>query len=370
MVNQVNLSLYLICHHGYWDDFIRDARVVQRVAFEKGVPLTLFFSGMELDAIANHRDAIWNETRFDLVGAIQGDHFINPRRGMYNPYKPELGIMTYNHVPLVQPWLYEQREYLEGILPDQIQRSKDIAEHALHKTPVTFHPPDGVYAPAAAYKLKQYGLDAVVVSGEFLWGNRHAKGKLYWASGLRHLMRTNDIQPQSQEFWDARHFVDVVEDYGYNNDIGFVVAGCDIDEFNGMRESGNGMKLEDGIARLCCIGDEVYRRDGRVKMINCNAAAHWSLKQEDITKIWGWDDVHAMQNHSGNLDWIIRDRNDKVSHVVMLIGERHRQGWDVRGAKECLYMAADSACRHNGFGYGLTEYFWGNINEARRLLQG
>lgn len=365
MVNNVNLSLYLICHHGNWDDFISDARLIQRVAFEKGVPITLFFSGIELDAIARQGDAIWKELWFDLVGAIRGEHFINPRRGMSDPHRPELGITTYHHVPLVQPWLYEQVEYLEGILPDQIQRSKCIAEDVFHKTPVTFHPPDGVYAPAAAYKLKQHGLDAIVASGEFLGSNKHAKGILYWASGLRHLMRTNDIQPQFDEFYDARRFVDAVEAYGHDNNIGFVVVGCDIDEFTGRK-----MSLHDGIARLCCIGDEVYRRNGRVEMVNCNAAAYWNLNQAGITEIWAWDDVHAMQNHSGNLDWIIGDRNNAVTDVVRLIGQRYRQGWDVRGAKEHLYMAADSACRHSDFGYGLTSYFWDNIREARRLLNG
>lgn len=368
MVNEVNLSLYLICHHGHWDDYIRDVRLIRGVSFVKSLPITYVLSGMELDQIANNRAAIKNNLGFDLVDAIQGKHFINPKMGMFDAFKPELGIMTYNHVPLVQPWLLDQREYLEGILPEQIQRSKEIAERAFHKTPVTFHPPDGVYAPAAAYKLNQYGFNTVIVSGEFLGNNRRAKGVLYWASGLRHLMRTNDIQPQSSQFWDAKHFVDAVEAYGHDNDIGFVVVGCDIDEFNGMR----GMKLEEGIKRLWWIGYEVYKRNGRVKMINCNAAAHWNLKQASIEEIWNWNDVHAMQNSEGNLDWIIGDRNDAVGHVVALIGERHRQGWDIRQAKEHLYRAADSACRHKYFGYGgwITDYFWGNIDEARRLLWG
>ncbi|MBI2653640.1 hypothetical protein HYX02_02400 [Candidatus Woesearchaeota archaeon] len=366
MVNDVTLALYLLCHHGNWDDFVRDSRFTQRVAFEKGIPITLFFSGIELDAIVKHRDAIWSELWFDLVGAIQSDHFINPRTGRYDPHKPELGIMTFNHVPLVQPWLEDQREYLEGILPEQIPRSIAKAEHEFWKTPVTFHPPDGVYAPAAAYKLKQHGLDTVIVSGEFLGDDRHAKGILYWASGLRHLMRTNDIQPQDPQFCDARHFVDAVEAYGHEHDIGQVVVGCDIDEFNGMR----GMGLHDGIARLCCIGDEVYRRYGRVKMINCNAASYWNLHQTDIENIWPWNHVHAMQNGTGDLSWMLGDRNDAISHVVKLIGRRYREGWDVRQAKEHLYMAADSACRHQHFGHGLTNHFWGNIDEAIRFLQG
>lgn len=371
MVNEVNLSLYLICHHGHWDDFVRDARVIQRVAFEKQIPITFFFSGIQLQKMLEHRDAIWKELWFDLIGNIQGNFFINPRFGMNDPHRPELGIMTYNHVPLVQPWLEDQREYLEGILPDQIQRSLDISQYGFNKTPVTFHPPDGVYSKAAAYKLREHGLDIVVVSGEFLGGNSHAKGVLYWASGLMHLMRTNDIQPQDSRFQEARHFVDAVQTYGHENDIGQVVVGCDIDEFNGMR----GIGSRDGIARLCCIGDEAYRRG--MKIINCNAAAYWNLnhyhlKPFNTDQIWPWNDVHAMQNSEGNLDFMISDRNDAVRYVVLLIGQRHRQGLDVTQAKENLYMAADIACRNAYVGYDpwLTGHFWGNINEARRLLQG
>lgn len=364
MVNEVNLSLYLICHHGHWDDFKRDARLVQRVAFEKGIPITLFFSGIELDAIASHRDALHNELWFDIVGAIQGNQFINPRFGLNDPFKPELGIMTYNHVPLVQPWFPDQREYLEGVLPDQIQRSIDAARYRFDKIPVTIHPPDGVYAPAAAYKLRQYDLDTVVVSGEFLGGNRYAKAILYWASGLRHLMRTNDIQPQDSRFQEARHFVDAVQTYGHENNLGFVVVGCDIDEFNGMR----GMSLEDGVARLCCIGDKAYRRG--LKIINCNAAAYWNINHASIESIWPWNDVHAMQNAEGNLSWLREDRNWAVGHVVWLVEKRYMEGRDVRQAKEHLYMAADIACRNGPFSDGLCGYFDYHINEARRLLQG
>ena len=211
-----------------------------------------------------------------------------------------------------------------------------------------------------------------MVSGEFLGGNsfgenRHAKGVLYWASGLRHLMRTPDIQPLWHEFSDPRYFVDAVEAYGHDNGIGFVVVGCDSNEFNGMNELKGGMSLEEGVAWICCIGDEAHRRRGRFKMINCNAASYWNVNQANIEDIRKWNDVHAMQNSQGNLDFLIGDRNEVVSHIVS--GQRHRQGWDVRQAKEHLYMAADAACRHKDFGYGLTEFFWGNINEARRLLQ-
>ena len=108
----------------------------------------------------------------------------------------------------------------------------------------------------------------------------------------------------------------------------------------------------------------------KVKMVNCNAASYWNLNQRNIEHVWPWNYIHAMQNSQGNLDWILEDRNNEVSDVVLLIGKRYLQGWDVREAKEKLYLAADSACRHRDFGYRLTDYFWSNINEARRLLQG
>ena len=362
----MNLSLYLICHHGHWDDFRRDARFIQRVSLEKKIPITYFFSGIELRALLDNRDRIGRELWIDLVGGMQGVDFINPRFGYNNPHLSEIGGMTFNHVPLVQPWFHDQREYLEGILPEQIQRTLDIARYDFNKPIVTFHGPDGVYSPAVAYKLREHGLDAVIISSEFLGDDRRAKGFLYWASGLRHLVRTNDIQLQDKKFWRASDFIDATQTYGHQYDIPFVVVGCDIDEVNGTRE----MSIEDGVARLGCIGDEAYRRG--MKIVNCNAASHWNSKHRNIEDIWPWDNVYAMQNGHGDLSWIIRDRNGEVGHVVWLIGERHKQGEDVRAAKEHLYLATDSACRHKNYGYNqfLTDLFNYNIGKARELLKG
>jgi hypothetical protein len=373
MVDHVNLALYLICHHGWPDDALKDARVIQRISIEKRIPITYFFSGIELNALNENRDRINHELWMDLVGAIQSDLFINPRFGNNNPYKPELGIMSFHHIPLVQPWSQDLwGEYFKGFLENEIKWSQALAEQKFHKTPVTTHPPDGVYAPAAAYTLRGLGLDTVVVSGEFLDGNAHAKGVLYWASGLRHLMRTNDIQPQSPEFSNAGHFVDAVEDYGHQNDIGFVTVGCDIDEFNGMNEKKDGgMNLHDGIARLCCIGDEVYRRPG-VSMVNCNAAAYWNLHQTSIENVWQWNDVHGMIHGNGDLGWIDSERNGLIGYLIWLTGERYRQGWDVRQAKDRIQLASDIALRNEHFCYGgwMTNYFYENVNAARGLLQG
>ncbi|MBU1005275.1 MAG: hypothetical protein KJ561_05590 [Nanoarchaeota archaeon] len=374
MPNQINLVIGLICHHGDWDDFKRDARVIQRVSFEKRVPVTYLFSGMELDAIANNRGKLCSELGFDIVGAMQSNHFISPRFGHADAHKPELGIMPYNHIPLVHPWAQHLwGEYFEGILQDQIRWSQGIAEQMFHKTPVTIHPPDGVYAPAAAHALRGLGFDTVVVSGEFLGSDRHSKGILYWASGLRHLMRTNDIQPQDDEFQDARHLVDRVEQYGHENDMPFVTITCDIDEFNGMR----GMGDCDGIARLCCIGDEAYKRGGRVQIVNANAAAHWNMHSTNVEtaerNTWPWNDVHAQIHGDGGLGWIEGERNWVVGHVVWLIGERYRQGWEggvIQRAKEHLWMAADIACRNKYFQDGLSCYFWENIRYAKQLLNG
>ncbi|MBI4452431.1 hypothetical protein HY637_03305 [Candidatus Woesearchaeota archaeon] len=372
MVNEVTLSLYFICHHESRDEVIRDAELVRRVACEKWMPVTFFFSGVELEAILRERETIkWALDGFDLVAAIQGDFFINPRFGMADPYRPELGIMTFNHVPLAQPFLEDQGEYLKGVLPDQIGRSINIAQYGFHKTPVTLHASDGVYALYSAHDVRQQGVDTVVASGEFLDGNERAKGNLYWASGLRHLIRNNGIQLQDRKFYDARHFVDVARYKASLTNGGRVVSGCDSNEVNGMSESANGMSLRDGITRVCCIGDEAYRSG--VRLINCNASAHLPNRNgdhADLESIWPWNDVHAMQNAEGNLSWIIRDRNDIISYAVWLVGERHRQRWDVREAKEHLYLAADSALRHEHYGHFFTEHFKYHINQAIGLLQG
>lgn len=370
MVNEVNLALYLIYHHGHFDDFIRDARLIQRVSFEKGVPVTYFFSGIQLDKMADARDSIHNALWFDFVGAIQSGCFINPRVGYSDAHKPELGIMPYNHIPLIHP--FNQGiwgDYFKGILRDQVLWSIGIAEQKYHRTPVSIHPPDGIYAPAAAHCLKHCCLDSVVISGDFLRDFRHQKGLLYWASGLRHVMRTNDIQLQNPSFSNARDFVNAVESYGHENNMPFVSVGCDIDEFNGMR----GMSLHDGAARLCCVGDEIVRRRGRVKMININAAAHWNWYQTGIEQVWPWNNVYAMIEGDGCLGFIDRGRNHEIGHVVSLIARRYHEGWNgdsIDFAKHRLWEAADAACRNKWCFYCLSEHYQGNINSARHVLQG
>lgn len=367
MIGHVNLVLYLICHHGQPDEVLKDAEVIYRVSIEKGVPITYFFSGIELNALYENRDTIHHLLWTDLIDGIKRE-FINPRLGYNNPYKSELGITPFHHIPLVQLWAQHLwGEYFEGFVKPEIIWSKGVAEQVFHKTPVTCHPPDGVYTLAAAHTLKELGLDTAVMSGEFLGDNRHAKGKLYWASGLRHLVRTNNIQPNSPEFWDAKSFVDAVEAYGHHNNVPFVTVGCDIDEFNGMR----GLSLHDGIARLCCIGDEVYRRSG-VSMINCNAAAHWNLYQSDATDVLPWNYVISMINDDGKLGWLDTHRNGIISYLIELTGKRYRQGWDVTDTKHHIMMASDIALRNRYFCYDgcLTNYFYDNVNCAKELLEG
>ena len=353
MVDHVNLALYLICHHGDGVEAGKDAEVIRRVS-EKGVPITYFFSGIELNALDG-----------DIVDIIKRE-FINPKTGYSNPYKPELGITPFHHIPLVQPWGQDLwGDYFEIFLKDEVEWSKDIAEQKFHKTPVTIHPPDGVYAPAVASVLKEVGLDTVVVSGEFLGENRNAKGITYWASGLRHLMRTNDIQPNFSRYSNAWHFVDEVEAYGHENDISFVTVGCDIDEFNGMRD----LNIYDGIARLCCIGDEVARRQ-HISMINCNTAAYWNLHQTDIEVIWPWNDIHGMIHGNGDISWVDQGRNNFVNYMISLVLQRKNEGWDIGEAKNRLSAAMDIACRNRYFCDWLDEHFYGNMYVAKHLLQG
>lgn len=366
MSDYVNLALYLICHHGHSDEVVKDAEVIRRTSIEKHIPITYFFSGIEINALNENRGRICYELGTDVVGAIQSDLFINPRFGQYDKHKSELGIMPFHHAPLVQPWGQDLwSEYFEGFLKDEIRWGISVTQQYLLKTPVTIHPPDGVYAPSVAHTLRQLGLDTVVVSGEFLGDNKHAKGVTYQASGLRHLVRTNDIQPNSSEFCNAERFADAVQNYARQNDISTLAVGCDIDEFNGMRR----LSLRDGIARLCCIGDETYKHG--ISMVNCNAASFLNLYQADIAGVWSWNDVHAMIHADGNLGWVDGNRNALVNYMISLVRQRYKEGWDVRQAKHHLAMSYDIALRNRYFNDPrLTDYFYGNINAARRLLQG
>lgn len=361
----MQLALYLDCHHGVPDEAVKDARLIQRVSVEKHVPVTYNFSGYELTTLQQERDRIQYELWCDVVGAMQSDLFINPRSGNSDPHKPELGIMPFHHMPLVQPWGHGSwGNYFDMLLRDDVQASIRAAEHGFYKTPVTMQPPDGVYAPAAAHALRSCGIDTVVVSGEFLGDNRGAKGGVYWASGLRHLMRTNDVQPQA--FEDTRDFVDAAESYAYHHYLPTLAVGCDIDEFNGMR----GRSLHDGIVHLCHIADEAYRRG--VPLVNCNAAAHLSPRHADIEAVWPWNDVHAMIRGDGNLGWLDAERNALVGYVIDLAARRRYEGWDVGCALGHLRMASDIALRNKDFCYDgwLTRHFDENVGYARRVLQG
>lgn len=358
------LALYLICHHGETHEAELDAHVIQHLG-EKGMPITYFLSGIELDTFLRERDRIQHNLWFDPVGALKSDLFINPRFGRNNPYQPEMGVMPYHHVPLVLPWHQDAwGDYFNAFLRHDIQASIGTAQYGFGKTPVTLHPPDGVYAPAAAHAVRSCGFDTVVVSGEFLGDNKGAKGGVYWASDLRHLMRTNDVQLQS--FDNPKYFIDAVMAYSHDNWLPIVTVGCDIDEFNGMR----GRSAYDGIAFLCCLADEAYRQN--LPLLNCNAASYLSPRQRDIKEIWSWNNVYAMINGDGGLDWIDPERNGLVSHTIKLAAQRIREGWYLDGSLTSLEIASDIALRNKGFCYNewLTDLYDQNIKRVRELLQG
>ena len=371
MVNEVNLALYFICHHGHYDSFRRDVRFVKEVTLRGHVPVTYFFSGIQIDEMEKHHGSLACENGLDVLWAMRGGDFINPQFGYNSPYLSEIGIMPYNHIPLVQPWQQDiWHNYLWGILADQVKWSRGLAERVFDKTPVSIHPPDGIYAPASANALKTLGLDNVVVSSEYLGGDKSAKGVVYYGSGLNHVMRTNDIHLPAFRGRPGE-FVEAVENYAQATGRGFVVVGCDIDEVDGKR----GMSLEEGIWFVREIGNQVFGRHGRMRMININAAAHWNFVHQPIEWVWGWNDVHAMIYGDGSLGFIDGERNGAVSHVNHLIADRYHRGWDggtIKAAKASLWEAADAACRNTWCCYDpwITSHFWGNINYARHLLQG
>lgn len=367
MVEQVNLVLGLICHHGDFDAVVRDALLILKVSVEKRIPITYFFSGKEIKALIENREMIYERLGVDVIALIQSDLFINPRFGNCDSYKSELAIMPLDHVPLVQPWAQDLwGQYFGYFLNCQVGGSIKLAQEYFYKTPVTILPPDGVYAPAAAHTLKHLGIDTVVISGESFRENKHSLGILYWASDLRHLVRTPDIQPQISEFNKASDFVDTVQGYGYEHDIPFVVAVCDSDEFNGMRN----LTFDEGIARLCCIGDEAFGRLG-FGMVNCNAAAHWNQYQEPVTNVWSWDNVYGMIHEDGNIGWIDSERNGLVGHALYLLAQSDPSREGFNKAKYHLGKAGDIALRNCYFCHSprLSDLFYENIYIAIDLLQ-
>jgi hypothetical protein len=359
----INLSLYLICHHGDSEEVVKDAEVIRRVSLEKRVPVTYFFSGIEINALAENRWKIRDRLGVDVVGEMWNGAFINPRFGYHNAYLSEVGIMPFHHIPLVQPWgqdLWE--DYTNFFLWDDISFSMKRARDVLGKIPVTIHPPDGIYSPAVAYALKRMGFDSVVVSSE-RFGSQWQKGFLYWASGLRHLVRANELQLQDARFSDAGRFVYEAREFAYRNGTSFVTSGSDIDEFNGMR----GLSINDGIARLCSVGDQAMLQG--VRMINCNAASHWNLKQAGIEDVWPWNNVYSMID-DGGLDFVDVGRNAWLNYLEHSAADRVRRGWDINEARGRLEQAADIALRNRYFCFSgwLSSYFEDNARAAQRLL--
>jgi hypothetical protein len=325
------------------------------------VPITYFFSGLELDAIVGERDRIAREFEdFDIVGAIAGgDKFIDPRHGYNDAHKSEMGGMTYNHIPFAHPFGKEmQGEYLEGFVCDQVIWTRNIASEYFRKTIVSVHPPDGIYAPSSADCLRDCGMDSVVVSSE-TFGSSYDKGRMYWGSGLRHVVRTNDLQLNSDEFQNAGRFIEAVESYANDNGIEYVTVGCDIDEFNGQRN----MSAHDGIARLCGVGQAAL---GRVNMININASAYRDQEAGQINDVWGWDDVHAMMDRDGGMGFMDLQRNSELRDVILKVGERYNEGLDVSEAKDKLRWSLDAACRNrwcSGAPKGHYDHFLGETKD-------
>ncbi|HLG24828.1 MAG TPA: hypothetical protein VI564_07910 [Candidatus Nanoarchaeia archaeon] len=373
MAYEINLSLYLICHHG--DSNARnDMELIRRVSIENKVPITYYISGIELEEMGRLSESSFRHG-YDFRQKVS-ESFIHPRWGINDKHKPEIGIMTYNHNTLVLPHLdYADSElYFNHIVSPQILKIKSKLKELFGIDATTIHPPDGVYSPRAAYTLKKEGLDAVVVSGEFLQDNHHAKGVLYWKDGLRHLMRTNDLQPQSSRFYEANNFLSAVEWYADTFGINTITVGCDIDEFTGR--SGN-MNLEDGVQRLLHIGKYAYESHGRINLVNCNAASYLNPNQQDIGQIWPDDEVHAMQNGTGDLSWFIPKTFEMKLNTFKHIAQRIREGWNEPGhpRKEDIdfsilnfMYANDSALCHQDFGWGWHRLFIDQIGLAGRRL--
>jgi len=373
MVNDVNVAIGLIGHHGHLDDIEPDTRIIKAVSIDKGIPITYLLTGVELDEIQRNRNKLQSRTWFDIVDEIRNSgKFINPGFGNFSPGSSELGISTYNHVPAVHPMDDPMWEfYFNTVVQNQIHRSKRIAEKEFGITPRTFHPPDGIYSPAAAHTIKNAGLDTTLVSSEHFW-SANDKGKVYFASGLRHAVRTNDIQPQNPKYWEGKpiidgayHFIEDVKSYAHKTNSGFVIVTCDIDEFSGKR----GVRLHHGIERLCAIGDAAHNTHG-LNLININAASHQNINDGgDLTNVWGnWNNVFAMMNGNGDLSFIHGEKNARLGELLRKMEGRSWDGHDISTAIDRFSEAGDSACRNGWWGDCLTGYFDSKVSEAYQAL--
>jgi hypothetical protein len=374
MVNEVNVAMGFNSHYGHLDKLIGFSKFVRDVCVEKGVPLTLFMSGEQMAMMGIFRDQLYHALKddkhrdgYDIVGAMAGGSFINPRYSYDNPNISEIGGQNYNHVRMVLPWMQSVwGDYNYILLDGQLKGTIGACMGVFGgKIPVTFFPPDGIYAFAAADTVRKSGfddkksIDTVVVSGEVLGSNNHAKGLLYWASGLRHVVKTDNIQIHHSKKINPIELADQIFRYRETHNTPFIHIVCDIDEVDGNRGV-------DKIGEICWFADEAYARG--INLVNFNAAAHWNewqVQQGDLGQFWpGWDYWNNVSSSRENGHVAVDEyRNHAVGHLTWKIAEVLRTGqvgWDdirIEFARHYLGRAADAACINPDFSGNLQGHF-------------
>lgn len=272
----------------------RVGEVIRRVALEKMAPYTFSMTGITMEAILRCCPDIASGIRWDFSNKING----------WDPTKPELVISTKNNMPIVIPGLPLEYwgSYFEGFVKEQVRGSIDIAEKGLHRTPRGIFPPEMIFAPASAHILQQLGLDYCLIPSEQLGGNNWAKGQVYYVgegsynSNLKLVPRDNDLCICDGRGIDAQSCKDMIKEYARNANIDRVVVGCDLGHFTGLYhgEGRQGVSLQDGIARLCCLADAIYS-DPDLHLVNTGAIADnclYPLRIYGLYRQLGISDVH------------------------------------------------------------------------------
>lgn len=310
--------------------------VIKKCALEKKAPFTFSMTGITVEAIARCCPEVAGWIKQDFANLLNG----------WDPHKPEIVITTYNNMPIMLPGL--PLDYLgaffEGFAVEQVNKSRGTLERDLHRTPRGFFPSEMIFAPAAAHVIKQQDLHYCLIGGEYLGNRRREKGQVYYVGdneynyNLKLLVRVNDINIFEPSKTNSYGIKEEIKCYARSNGIERIIVGCDLGHFTGLyeREHRNGLTLHDGIARLCCLADELYA-DPEMHFVNCGAIAdsYWHpLKIYDLYREMGIPDPHhfttTWMNAEGNLGNIDHDKmREMIDFVIYHTTElRKTELWD------------------------------------------
>ena len=275
----IKVGIALFVHQAYAPNLASCARVIHRVAVEKRAPVSIYFTGVSLDAIRKHHPL--------LHAALRDNAAFAENAGALDPYRPELGISCSNYIPVVPLGLeLPFWGHHLGMAYEQIKWAKENLWYNFGKNTRGFLPPELVMAPAGAGVIKDNWVSYTLFDGLHL--NQSERGQIYHVDGLKFVPRNSDIYLyDGKSPWEV---MDYTKGLARDHGISQVVIGGDLDaHLNGP------ISEHDWTRFLCQLSDALFE-DGETELVNVASIAdnYWNPRDlRDVYRDRGiWDPHH------------------------------------------------------------------------------